>query len=69
MVISIDSRRAPIEPAYHSSVIETRRRALERLYQRRLVVQNLIRSLEGYQTAPKVRQFECIKSGARRKCS
>jgi len=43
-------------------------RALERLYQRRTVVENLIRSLEEYQRRHTPRRAECIEFSAR-KCS
>jgi hypothetical protein len=46
-----------------------RRRALERLYERRDVVEDLIMSLEGYQQCRKVRAAECIDFSAVRKCS
>jgi hypothetical protein len=46
-----------------------RRQALERLYQRRDTVDNLIRSLEDYQRTQSSARPECIDINARRKCS
>ena len=46
-----------------------RRRALERLYERRDAVEDLIRSLEGYEQCHKVRKAACIEFSAARKCS
>ena len=42
------------------SVDHIRRRALERLYRRRLAVEELIHSLEGYQLAQQNMPGECI---------
>jgi hypothetical protein len=47
-----------------------RRRALERLYERRDAVDSLIQSLEDYQRARVGRRkADCIAISARRKCS
>lgn len=46
---------------------DIRRRALERLYERKAAVDDLIRSLEGYQRAK--RKPQCIPFSAERKCS
>jgi hypothetical protein len=46
-----------------------RRRALERLYERRDAVEDLIRSLEGYEQCHKVRAAERIDVSAVWKCS
>ncbi len=51
------------------SVDVIRRRALERLYERREVVEDLIRSLEGYEQCHKVCAAERIDFSAARKCS
>jgi hypothetical protein len=51
------------------SVDVIRRRALERLYERRDAVEDLIRSLEGYEQCHKVCAAECIKLNAARMCS
>lgn len=42
------------------AVESIRRRALERLYERRETVRTLIAALEGYQRAREARQAECI---------
>jgi hypothetical protein len=52
-----------------SSADAIRRRALERLYERRDSVEDLIRSLEGYEQCHKVRTAACIDLSAARKCS
>lgn len=44
-----------------------RRRALERLYERRAAVQDLIRSLEDYQRSTKSRMAGCIELTAVRR--
>ena len=46
-----------------------RRRALERLYERRDAVEDLIRSLKGYEQCHKACAAECIELSAARKCS
>jgi len=46
-----------------------RRQALERLYERREVVENLIRSLEDYERARTARRPACVDISSRRKCS
>ena len=51
------------------SVDVIRRRALERLYERREAVEDLIQSLEGYQQCHKVCAPERIDFSAARKCS
>jgi len=51
------------------SVDAIRRRALERLYQRRDAVEDLIRSLEGYKQCHKVCAAACIDFSAARECS
>jgi len=50
------------------SVDAIRRRALDRLYERRSAVQDLIRSLEDYQRSKDGRLAECVVFSARRKC-
>lgn len=52
-----------------SSADAIRRRALERLYERRDSVEDLIRSLEGYEQCHKARRAACIEFSAARKCS
>ena len=60
---SVDRRRTvPV-------VDELRREALERLYQRRETVENLIRSLEDYQRVEAARSAVCVDINAVRKCS
>jgi hypothetical protein len=51
------------------SVDLIRTRALERLYERREAVQNLIRALEDYQQSRAQRMAECISFSSLRKCS
>jgi hypothetical protein len=51
------------------SVDVIRRRALERLYERKDAVEDLIRSLEGYEQCHKACAAECIELSAARKCS
>lgn len=51
------------------SVDMIRRRALERLYERRDTVEDLIRSLEDYQRCQETRRAPCIEFNAARKCS
>jgi hypothetical protein len=46
-----------------------RTRALERLYERRAAVDNLIRSLEDYANCAAERRPACIAFSAARKCS
>jgi hypothetical protein len=46
-----------------------RRRALERLYQRRNAVENLIQSLEDYQRVREARTASAVSFNASRKCS
>jgi hypothetical protein len=46
-----------------------RSRALDRLYQRREAVQNLIRALEDYQKSRETRMAHCISFSSLRKCS
>lgn len=52
------------------SVDLIRRRALDRLYQRRATVEDLIQSLEDYQRCREGQETaQCIPFSARRKCS
>jgi len=51
------------------SVDAIRRRALERLYERRDAVEDLIQSLEGYAQCHKACAAACIEFSAARKCS
>jgi hypothetical protein len=51
------------------SVGAIRRRALERLYERREVVEDLIRSLEGYEQSRKACASACLQFSEVRKCS
>ena len=46
-----------------------RQRALERLYERRAAVDDLIRSLEEYQRVKGRRRAQCIEFSAARTCS
>ena len=46
-----------------------RNRALDRLYERRDAVQNLIRALEDYQKSREARMAQCIGFSSLRKCS
>jgi hypothetical protein len=48
---------------------DIRRRALERLYERRDAVEDLIRSLEGYEQCHNARRAACIEFTGARKCS
>ena len=48
---------------------DIRRRALERLYERRDAVEDLIQSLEGYEQCNNARRAPCIEFSAARKCS
>lgn len=50
------------------SVETIRRRALQRLYDRRAAVEQLILSLERYQQARQQRQAECMEFSAERRC-
>jgi len=56
------------ERAQIAAVHGIRTRALERLYERRAAVDNLIRSLEDY-ASNSVRRRECLEFSAARKCS
>lgn len=51
------------------SVNQLRLRALERLYQRREAVDDLIRSLEDYQKIQEFKTADCVEFSAARKCS
>lgn len=51
------------------SVDALRRRALERLYERRDAVHELIDALEAYQRSREVRLAQCISFSEIRKCS
>jgi hypothetical protein len=53
----------------HRSEDHHRREALERLYQRREAVDDLIRSLENYQRRFAPRKAECIPLSAAERCS
>jgi hypothetical protein len=46
-----------------------RRRALERLYERKAAVEDLIRSLEGYERTTHPKMGECVSFNAPLKCS
>ena len=46
-----------------------RNRALDRLYERREAVQNLISALEDYQRSREARMAQCISFTSLRKCS
>jgi hypothetical protein len=46
-----------------------RRRALDRLYERRAIVEELIRSLECYQRMNRRQPGKCVPFIAQRKCS
>jgi hypothetical protein len=61
--------RSSTERARALSGDAVRIRALERLYQRRDAVEDLIRSLEGYEQCHRVRAAACIDVSAARKCS
>ncbi len=66
MVIPINIRAIGAGQAgRHSSVVETRQRALRRLYQRQVAIDDLIRTLETYQQAKKAGRVDCIKPIAR----
>jgi hypothetical protein len=56
------------ERAQVAAVHAVRTRALERLYERRAAVDNLIRSLEDY-ASNSVRRRQCLEFSAARKCS
>jgi hypothetical protein len=65
MVIPITVRRVNgLKTCRPLSVVETRKRALERLYKRKLAVDDLIRSLEVYREAQRVRRCERLRSSA-----
>lgn len=53
------------------SVNDIRRRALERLYQRREAISSLIGSLEDYQRIKRIREASCVElsAAAVRRCS
>jgi hypothetical protein len=51
------------------AVNEMRERALERLYERRAAVEDLIRSLEIYEKAQSPSMAECLDFSSGRKCS
>ena len=57
------------ERAQIAAVHGMRTRALERLYERRAAVDNLIRSLEDYANCAGERRPACIAFSAARKCS
>lgn len=46
-----------------------RRRALDRLYERKAAIEDLIRSLEDYERVNRPRAAECVPFNASRKCS
>jgi hypothetical protein len=70
MVISIDSRSAHAAgPSCRPAILANRRRVLERLYQRKLAVDELIRSLEGYREMERRARRERMETPARCKCS
>ena len=46
-----------------------RRRALERLYERKAAVEDLIRSLEGYERTTHPKMGRCVPFSAQLKCS
>ena len=46
-----------------------RQRTLERLYQRKRAIQDLIRSIESYRQARNAKRCECIEFSAGRRCS
>ena len=52
-----------------SSADAIRRRALERLYERRDALEDLIRSLEGYEQCHKASAAACIDISAAWRCS
>jgi hypothetical protein len=51
------------------SVDALRRRALERLYERRAAVEDLIQSLEDYQRSNLGHKARCLEFSAARRCS
>jgi len=51
------------------TVDSVRRRALERLYEKRAAVEELILSLERYQEASQKHRANCVEFSADRKCS
>ena len=53
----------------HLPVDFIRRRALDRLYQRKAAIEDLIRSLEDYERVNRPRAAECIPFNAPRTCS
>jgi hypothetical protein len=63
LLASSSAERVRVSPAD-----AMRRRALERLYERRDAVEDLIRSLEGYEQSHKARAAACIDISAARKC-
>jgi hypothetical protein len=66
MVIPINIREIrAAQPGRHVSVVETRQRALRRLYQRQVAIDDLIRTLETYQQAKKAGRVDSIKPIAR----
>lgn len=60
---------SPVERSRALSADAIRTRALERLYERRDAVDDLIRSLEGYAECHQARLDSCIEFSAARKCS
>ena len=60
---------SPADQVRVSSENDIRRRALQRLYERRDAVEDLIQSLEGYAQCHKTRAAACIDISVGRKCS
>ena len=53
----------------HRAIDQYRREALQRLYERREAVDDLIRSLEHYKKSSPSRKPECVAFSAEAKCS
>ena len=69
MLITLPPAGTP-ERSRRLAVLEQRRHALEALYERRVKLNQLIRSLEDYQRVRrKIQRAECIELTAGRKCS
>jgi hypothetical protein len=68
MMISLPSPSSS-ERSRLLNVDSIRRRALERLYERRAAVDGLISSLEEYEKSKAIRRAACIEFSAERKCS
>lgn len=65
----VPTNRFPAQRTRTPDSDTTRRRALERLYQRKLIVDQLIESLERYEECRAIRPASEISATEMRKCS